>query len=412
MGLWSRRVELAVKRQVITAIIVLLAWTLPAAAQNLLPTTAGGWTAAGAALQVAPAQLQQVAGGRADVIREYGLTSAEQRQYAQSQQTVSITLYRMVDPSAAYGVFTVLRNPQMQPADLGDSVSYAAASADQALFVVGNLVVATSPAAQRPQDGALIEIGASLLPRADARPYPSIGAFLPSSSVVAGSQRYRLGPDSAAVSLPARVAMVPGSERYVLGMRSLREVLPWVPETNDDWMGFEKSAEAIVARYRGNPQASAREMTLLITMYPTQQIAADQFANLGKFMAFNVEEEQAGERPVVYGSRSSVLVALVFGAASRTAANELLSQIRYHSSITWNEPSHSFNDPSFPTMIIGVFEGTGLIMLFALAAGIGFGGVRLLVKFVLPGKVFDRAAQIEILQLGLSSKPIDSRDFY
>jgi hypothetical protein len=48
----------------------------------------------------------------------------------------------------------------------------------------------------------------------------------------------------------------------------------------------------------------------------------------------------------------------------------------------------------------------------ALAVGLGFGGFRLLVKFLLPGRVFDRASQVEILQLGLSSKPIDSRDFY
>jgi hypothetical protein len=105
-------------------------------------------------------------------------------------------------------------------------------------------------------------------------------------------------------------------------------------------------------------------------------------------------------------------VALVFNAPSRDAANLLLNQLEYHSSITWNEPSRSYTDPPFPTMIVGVFEGTGLIMLFAFAAGLGFGGFRLLVKILLPGRVFDRASQVEILQLGLSSKPIDSRDFY
>jgi hypothetical protein len=63
-------------------------------------------------------------------------------------------------------------------------------------------------------------------------------------------------------------------------------------------------------------------------------------------------------------------------------------------------------------MIVGVFEGTGLIMLLAVAAGVGFGGFRLIMKTLLPGRVFDRDAQVEILQLGLISKPIDSRDFY
>jgi len=387
-------------------------WVSSGLAQGLLPATVGGWTASGGASLMAAGQIERVAGGQAELLREYGLTSAEQRQYRQGQETASFTLYRMVDPSAAYGVFTSFRDPQMQPVDLGDSVSFAAASRNRAIFVVGNLVLVTSAADQRLPDAALIEIGASLLPRADSRPYPSIAKYLPRDGVVPGTERFVLGPDSAAIAHPARLTILPESERYVLGPRALREALPWVPPTGDDWMGFRKSAEAIVARYRGDGQAADREITLLLTSYPTQQIAAEQFGNLNRWMALNTEPEQAGGRTVVFGTRSSALVALVFGAESVEIANSLLSQIRYGSTITWNEPTHALTDPSFPTMIVGVFEGTGLIMLLAVAAGIGFGGVRLLVKFVLPGRVFDRAAQVEILQLGLSSKPIDSRDFY
>jgi hypothetical protein len=38
--------------------------------------------------------------------------------------------------------------------------------------------------------------------------------------------------------------------------------------------------------------------------------------------------------------------------------------------------------------------------------------VRVLLKTLFPGKVFDRPGQMEVLQLGLSSKRIDPRDFY
>ena len=387
-------------------------WVSSATAQGLLPASMGGWTASGGSSSLAAGQIERVAGDRAEVVREYGLTSAEQRQYAQDQQTASATLYRMVDPSAAYGAFTSFRDPQMQSLDLGDSVSFAAAARDRALFVVGNLVVVISAFNQRPPDTALTEVAATLLPHADARPYPSIAGYLPSSSIAPGTQRYVLRPGSAAVALPARLSIVPGSERYVLGPRALREALPWLPATADDWMGFAKSAEAIVARYRANGRPPNQELTLLVTIYPTQQIAADQFGSFNKWMAFNVEPDQAGGRTVVYGSRSIAVVALVFGAESRDMANQLLGQIQYHSTVTWNEPSHELTDPSFPVMIVGVFEGTGLILLLAVAAGIGFGGLRLLVKIVLPGRVFDRDSQVEILQLGLTSKPISSRDFY
>jgi hypothetical protein len=38
--------------------------------------------------------------------------------------------------------------------------------------------------------------------------------------------------------------------------------------------------------------------------------------------------------------------------------------------------------------------------------------VRLLTKMLFPGKVFDRPEQMDVLQLGLSGKRINSRDFY
>jgi hypothetical protein len=51
-------------------------------------------------------------------------------------------------------------------------------------------------------------------------------------------------------------------------------------------------------------------------------------------------------------------------------------------------------------------------MLVAIVFGVAFGGVRVLLKKLLPGKVFDRPEQMDVLQLGLSGKRINSRDFY
>jgi predicted small integral membrane protein len=63
-------------------------------------------------------------------------------------------------------------------------------------------------------------------------------------------------------------------------------------------------------------------------------------------------------------------------------------------------------------MIVGTIVGTGIICMFALISGLAFGGVRIVVKRMLPDKVFDRSDQMQILQLGLSSKPIKAEDFY
>jgi hypothetical protein len=51
-------------------------------------------------------------------------------------------------------------------------------------------------------------------------------------------------------------------------------------------------------------------------------------------------------------------------------------------------------------------------MVVAVVLGVAFGGVRVLAKTFFPGRFFDRPEQMDVLQLGLSGKRIDSRDFY
>jgi len=114
--------------------------------------------------------------------------------------------------------------------------------------------------------------------------------------------------------------------------------------------------------------------------------------------------------PTVFGKRSGPLVALVSGADSSEAANSLLDKIQYASQVTWDEPTHELTDPNIGTIVVGAIMGTGAIMLFAVIAGVGFGGLRLFMKVLMPGKVFDRNDDVEILQLGISSKPIESID--
>lgn len=408
------------QRTILGSFILMLLWQIAAVAQSVLPNTAGSWSAAGNSTTVAKNQLESVAPGQSDILLEYGVTAAEQRAYAQGPEMASVTLYRMFDPSAAFGAFTYLRETQMWGLDLGDSVAYAAATKDKAVFVVGNFLVVATGAPQRPPDAALKEIAMAVLPRADRRPYPSIAAYLPRSSVSPKPAGGR--PRTAS---PPRLRIVAESEHYVLGLRALKLALgDWFPATSDDWVGFKNSAESIVARYRPPGAAAVKEVALVVTMYPTQQIAAAQFAAMGKRFPIKIAGESeagalgtsgtadAGAGPVVYGSRSSALVTLAFGVDSQETADQLMGQIRYQTSVTWNEPSQSFTDPSFPVMMVGVFEGTGLIMLFALVGGLGFGGFRILTKLVFRGRVFDRDSDVEILQLGLTTKPIDSRDFF
>src|SRR5262249_13575913 len=78
----------------------------------------------------------------------------------------------------------------------------------------------------------------------------------------------------------------------------------------------------------------------------------------------------------------------------------------------WNEPTFQFKEPSIEMMIVGSIIGAGTICLFAIVAGIAFGGFRLVMKRLLPDKIFDRSSHLQVLQMGLVSKPINSEDFY
>ena len=362
------------------SILCFAAVARPSGAQGILPSSFAGWSASAPSSVTPPTGLDQLLGADAVAFREYIVKSIEQRSYAQGTQAASITLYRLRDPSSAYGAYTFLRNDSLSPANFG---AFASASRERALIVVGELLLDISvPAKQaRPSDADLKQLADSLDKVADHTPYPTIGEHLPEQG------------------------RVRSSEHYVLGPRSLSQ---YVPIGTDDWVGFDHSAETIVARYH----VAGKDETLLIASYPTQQIAAMKFAGMLRRFIFDPPGSVPPDQTVLFGKRVSSIVAVVVGAPSRQAANKLLDQVGYESNVTWDEPKQTLTEPSINSMIVGAFLGTGAIMVLAVAAGVGFGGIRVLVKIFLPNKVFDRDKQIEILQLGISSKPIKSKDFY
>jgi hypothetical protein len=367
-------------------------WSAPLAAQDVLPSNVGTWTASGSATQVPAQQIEQLANDRANILREYGITSGERRDYASGNDKITVTLYRMVDPSAAFGAFTFFRDPDMAlPAPIM-AASYAAGKRGRELLVVGNLMLDVNAGKAQMAPADLNVLAKSVATQADRRPYPPIATFLPHEG------------------------LIPGSERYVLGPLALAQVFPAAPVNQADWAGFGSSAEAVVGRYRLSDKSSGgqqpAEGALLLILYPTQQLAADRYNELGKSFALNVDPELAKDKPAVFGTRSSALIALLSGVQSREKAAELLNQVHHTSEVTWNEPTQKFTDPSISNIVVGAIVDTGGIMLLALAASLGFGGFRLLAKLVAPGKIFDRNTDVEILQLGINSKPVDVKDFY
>ncbi len=350
---------------------------LPVAAQGLLPPVFGDW-AIGQTTTNQAATLEQAVGADAPIVQEYGYESIEHRDYFRAGQTVGVTLFRMVDPSSAYGAFTYLRPSGMPASSLA---RYAAASPERALVVVGNLVLDIRGAKLTQPENGFDSLVSAVVPKSDRRPYPDIAEHLPSEG------------------------LVPGSEHYVLGPLALQKLLP---VAGGDWLGFSESAEAIMARYRKGSQ----EVTLLVAVYPTQQLAGERLSKVTPIVGTPEGTTPSQDHPVVLIDRKAGVISFVFSHSPGGYAKTLLGQVVYGHNVTWNAPSFKATEPSINVMIVGAIIGTGAIVLLAIVSGLGFAVIRLAVKAFFPGKVFDRPRNMEIIQLDLNGRSINTKDFY
>jgi hypothetical protein len=218
--------------------------------------------------------------------------------------------------------------------------------------------------------------------KADKTPPPPIPNYLPDRDRVSGSEEYALGP----AAFRAALAHLARPEYTVI----------------TDSAGFNSGAEAMLARY----QTSREDAVLLLIEYPTPQLAGLHWKHLEQ--ALPPEAKKSGTSIERKGS----LLAIVLSPSSPAYAARVREAVNYETQVTWNEPTHTITDPPITTVLAKIIIATGIFMLVAIVFGVAFGGVRVLMKSLFPGKVFDRPEQMDVLQLGLSSKRINSRDFY
>jgi len=309
--------------------------------------------------------------------KETGRTTGESCQYTSGGATVNVSLEKYRDPSSAYEVYTALISPEMRPSSL-DKTS--AIDGDRLFVLLGSsiLEVRPTPAISTVDLVALVN---SVSAHADQTPLPPIRAYLP-RGFIDGTQKYALGPAA-----------------FQNAITSLKqgEFANLVSEA-----GFKSGAEAILAHYR----AGKDEAVLLLIEYPTPQLAEQHLRHVEQ--AISPAAKQAGTTI----ERKASLLSLVLRPSSSAYGDSLRSAVKYETEVTWNEPHQTVTDPPILTTLVKIILSTGLFMVAAVVLGVAFGGVRVLAKIFFPGKVFDRPEQMDVLQLGLSGKRINSRDFY
>jgi len=348
-------------------------------ADTVLPSHFGKWTASN------PVQSPAIPANAKDILTESGLESAETRAYSNGNAAMTVTTYRLHDPSGAYEAYTFFQEPKNscpQSSELTPCSASVDASSDKTrVALVGNILITIDNAGSlTPED--LDALSKQINAKADKTPPPPIPIYLPT---------------------PGRI---PGTEKYALGPAAFRTALSTLnrPEYRalSNAAGFSSGAEAMFAQYQNKGDAAV----VLLIDYPTPQLAGLHWKHLEQALPLAAKSDGTSIE------RKGTLLAIVLAPSSSPYAARLRDAVNYETQVTWNEPTHTITDPPITTVLAKIIIATGVFMLVAIVFGVAFGGVRVLLKNLFPGKVFDRPEQMDVLQLGLSGKRINSRDFY
>jgi uncharacterized protein DUF6599 len=338
---------------------------------TVLPLRFGSWTSSGAAqAAAAPADAK-------DIFSESGLDASETRNYSNGGATVAVTGYLFHDTSGSYEAYSYLKGPRSTKAANAGAEAATAAQPE----LIGNVVLMVQASAPL-KDADKSALSQAVKATADKTPYPPIPNFLPEKDIVAGTDLYALG----AAALRSDLTDVGRGEYAGLASEA----------------GFNSGAEAMLGRYKSNND----EAVLLLLEYPTPQLAGLHWKHLEQALPPSAKQDGTTIE------RKGSMLSLVLKPTSAAYADRLRQAVRYETHITWNEPTHTITDPPITSVLAKIIIATGAFMLVAIVFGVAFGGVRVALKRFFPGKVFDRPQQMDVLQLGLSGKRIDSKDFY
>jgi len=336
------------------------------AAPGILPQQFAGWTRPGSSQTSRdPAKADPV---NAALLKEYGFTDFAAANYIRDDgRKLSIKAARFQDASGAYGAFTYYKMPQMRAEQIGDQAS---SLNERVLFYRGNVLVDAEFEKLTAMSAAELRELANVLPlpTGNTGNEPSLPGYLPKG---------------------AR-----NTAKYVVGSIGLQKIGAPV---SADLVDFAAGAEAVIGSYA----TSSGPATLMLINYPTNQIAAEHLRRLDTSHNAN-DSHQIGNFTPFFDKRTGPIVAIVSGPLSQNEAKAILDSINYEADVTWNENTHFTKKDNLANLLVNIIILCGIVILFAAVAGLAFGGVRVLVKKLLPERVFDRPEEVEFIALHLS----------
>jgi hypothetical protein len=309
------------------------------------------------------------------LLKEFGFTDYEAATFSRDDgRKLKLRAARFQDASGALGAFTFYLSPEMLPEKIGNQ---GASLNQRVLFFAGNIVVdAVFDRLSAMSAAELRELAGDLpKPAESARNLPSLPSYLPRQALIKNSTKYIVGP---------------------VGLQKVNAPLP------ASLVDFSRGAEVALAQYPG----SLGDATLMLVSYPTPQIAADRLRQIDAAHPQGTQQ-QPGMASIVdvgpfFDKRTGPIIAIAAGPLSSSEASTLLSQVNYDAQVTWNENTYATKKDNLANLLVNIILLCGILIGLALVAGVAFGGIRVLLKRLLPDRVFDRRQATEFISLHLA----------
>jgi hypothetical protein len=334
----------------------------------ILPKQFAGWQVQGQTKAGKDATAADPA--NAGLLKEYGFTDFESADYKSDDgRTLKIRAARFADASGAFGAYTLYLRPEMAREQIGDQ---GASSDRRVLFYRGHILVDAVFSQMSVMSAAGLRELAGDLPRppGNSGNLPPILAFMPHHGYQANTEKYAEGPLGAgAIDAPLPASLV----------------------------DFNASPEVSLGKY-ATPSGQA---TLMLIEYPTPALAIEHLRRIDA--ANHAAQPQAGVEGVenagpFFDKRTGPIIAIAAGPISQSDAQTLLGAVNYEASVTWNENTYFDKKNNIANLLVNIILLCIIIGAISLAAGVAFGGVRILFRRYFQGDSED----IEFIALDLS----------
>ena len=370
---------------------------------SLLPDSLAGLRATSDLKQIGRDNLSELVGDKAPFYREYLVTSSVSREYGRVRVDVFETQHQL----AAFGLFTFNTGADKKNPVEEDVGAGGLRLDGEFVFFKGRFFVRISDATHNTARGSQPSYEAvaraladGMMPANTAVTRAALLDSLPTTSMVARSQRYFLGPESLNTYVEHGREMFDFAGDTEAAAAEYAQAVQ--PQPSDQSNGK--------AGTTGSGAASSGVLKLAIVEYHTPQFAADAMTRATGYLSSLPENEQ---QQIIVRRIGNYVVEAVH-VRDREFAESLVNSVQYPYTVKWlRNPLWPTNDPfqaqKAAEMLVSTFGLLGLIIMTVVIVGTVFGTTIFLKRRKRQQEVFSDAGgmlrldidQLEPAMLGL-----------